>query len=369
MELQSKYPRTWAYLKQHEPELRAREHGRMDRNDAWWGYNYPKNMDKHHLPKLGVAQTIPEMRVFYDDKGAFCFNNVRVSGILCEDQGLSYFLMGILNSRVVDFVFRRRAKPKERRPSGAYFEANKQYIAPLPIPQTSDKDKKRVAAMARELEKLHTTRRETILAIDKRLASGQMLSTPYPPKWLWADVGDVPHWSARNNQGLKGRALTAWAKQVCDEKLATHLATIGDAMSFGSTMCAAISDGEMRFYVRDRCIISGVYVTEELAPLILAQWRQIARDTFVSETVNAARVVEWLLDLKTTENRALIAQIHKLNEDLEATEARIKTTERALDDLAYELYGLAEDERRMVEGDTRPRWEARIPSPPALPSS
>jgi len=218
--------------------------------------------------------------------------------------------------------------------------------------------------MARELQTLHTARRDTIAALNKRLDSDQMLATPRPAKWLWADVGDVPHWAARNSGGLKGRALTAWAKQAHDEKLAARLAEIEDAMAFGSTMSAAFSDGELRFYVRDRCVISGVHVSEAEAPIILAQWRRAARDTFVSDTVNAARVIEWLLDLRTTENKALIGQIHTLNEELTAIEGRIKTTERALDDLAYELYALTEEERRMVENDTRLRWEVRIPVPP-----
>jgi hypothetical protein len=109
-------------------------------------------------------------------------------------------------------------------------------------------------------------------------------------------------------------------------------------------------------------------VSDDEAPLILAQWRRAARDTFVSDTVNAARVVEWLLDIKTTESKALIDQIRKLNDELAVIESSIKTVERTLDDLAYDLYGLTEEERHMVESDTRARWEARIPSPPATPS-
>ncbi|MEO7328881.1 MAG: Eco57I restriction-modification methylase domain-containing protein, partial [Minicystis sp.] len=362
-EMVSRFPKAWKYLLTYERDLRKREGGAFD-DDEWFRFGRNQNIDKQKLPKLGVAQTVPEMRVFYDHEGAYCFNNVRVNAILVEDKISAYFLMGILNSRVVDFVFRRIAKSKERRPSGAYFEANKQYIAPLPIPRVSDKEKKQVASMAKELQKLHSERRNTIAAIDQRLASDQMLATPRLPKWLWADVGDVPHWSTRNNDGLKGRALTAWAKQVCDEKLAGHLAEIGDAMSYGATMCAALKDGELRFYVRDRCVISGVYVSEQEAPLILAQWRRAARDTFVSDSVNAARVVEWLLELKTTESAALIAQVRKLNDMLSTIESRIKSTERMLDDLGYALYGLTEAERLMVELDTRPRWEARIPAPP-----
>jgi len=79
--------------------------------------------------------------------------------------------------------------------------------------------------------------------------------------------------------------------------------------------------------------------------------------------VHAAKVVEWLLDLKSTDNEALIEQIAQLNGTLDELEQGIRRTERALDDFAYELYALTDEERIMVEQDTRFRWEARIPCP------
>ena len=130
-------------------------------------------------------------------------------------------------------------------------------------------------------------------------------------------------------------------------------------------MCADCRNGELRFFVRDRCVVSGVYVSDREAPIILAQWRQMARDLFVSETVNAEKIVNGLLNLKRTENDALISQIDKLNRDLERIETHIRIAERELDDAAYDLYHLSDAEKVMVETDTRTRWESRIPTPPA----
>ncbi len=362
--LKSRFPLAAAYLRDHEHSLRKREHGAFN-DDEWHRFGRNQSLDKQKLPKLGIAQTAPEIRAFFDTAGSYCFNNVRVNGIVPTDEAAGFFLMGILNSRVADFVFRRISKPKEPRPSGAYFEANKQYIAPLPIPRVDDAAKERVVAMARDLQTLHTARRDKIAAIDQRLASEQMVAAPRPPTWLWADVGDGASWSKQNKTGLKGRELKLWAKQQVAEKLAAHLAEMSEAFSFGATMCASEQGGELRFYVRDQCVIRGIYVDERDAALILAQWRQKARDAFVSDTVNAARVVDWLLDLKTTENAALVNQIRKLNNELVDVEEQIRSRERQLDDLAYELYDLTEAERLMVEADTRPRWDARIPRPPA----
>jgi hypothetical protein len=361
-EMASRFPKAWRYLKSHERELRRRENGSFD-DEQWFRFGRSQNVDKQKLKKLGVAQTVPEMRVFYDERGAYCFNNVRVNGIVVGEDS-AFYLLGILNSRVADFVFRRIAKPKEPRPSGAYFEANKQYIAPLPIPRATGAERARVSDLARELQRLHSARRDVIAAIEQRLASSQLVASPRLHNWIWADVGDVAYWSTRAPESLKGRELVKWAKDLCKEKLDAHLDEIASAMVYGSTMSASERSGELRFFVGDRCIVSGVYVEESEAPLILAQWRQRARGTFVSDSVTAGKVIDWLLDLKTTNNAALVKQIEKLNELLESTEDQIRGAERELDDLVYKLCRLSEAERLMVEVDTRPRWDARMPAPP-----
>jgi hypothetical protein len=64
------------------------------------------------------------------------------------------------------------------------------------------------------------------------------------------------------------------------------------------------------------------------APVIQAQWRQKARGTFVSDTMNARTIVTMLLDLKTTDNVALIEQLSELNRRLDGVEDKIRTTER-----------------------------------------
>ena len=79
----------------------------MDRDHDWWGYVYPKNLDKHSRQKLIVAQTVPQMRVCADFDGSKYLNNVRVNGILNAAGCDMAFLLGVLNGAVADFVFRR----------------------------------------------------------------------------------------------------------------------------------------------------------------------------------------------------------------------------------------------------------------------
>jgi hypothetical protein len=122
-------PLTAAYLHAHEQQLRDRERGRMD-HDGWYAFGRTQSLDAHDLPKLGVAATVRRLEVAADAEGVVYFHNVRVNGILLRPDGPSLWtLLVLLNSRLLDYVFRRGA----REHAGGHYAANKQFIAPLPI--------------------------------------------------------------------------------------------------------------------------------------------------------------------------------------------------------------------------------------------
>ncbi|HWL93235.1 MAG TPA: DNA methyltransferase [Phycisphaerae bacterium] len=170
-----KFRRTWAYLQKNEKALRAREAYRFD-DDEWWRFGRPQNIDKQDKPKIGVPQTVNRLQAFIDPKGERFFNNVRVNGILeRSDRSFSlWFLLALLNSTALDFFFKRIAKPKDRE----YFEANKQFIAPLPIPNVNTKDQKPLAKLAQQLADLHAKRLKASAAVHRRF------QTDLPPKQL-----------------------------------------------------------------------------------------------------------------------------------------------------------------------------------------
>jgi hypothetical protein len=131
-ELAQRFPNAWAHLCRWEQELRKRESNAFD-DKTWYRFGRNQNIDKQEDAKLIVAQTVPEMRVCADLDGTKYLNNVRVNGILPADATDQLYLLGVLNGPVADFVFRRIGKPKQ----GGWYEANRQFIAPLPIPQAS----------------------------------------------------------------------------------------------------------------------------------------------------------------------------------------------------------------------------------------
>ena len=343
-EIESMHPKAWEYLKTHEETLRGRENGKMDRDD-WYGYVYPKNLDKHDMPKLCVGQTVPGMRVCYDSEGAFYFNNVRVNGIIPTDIETGWFLLGVLNAPLCDYIFKRIAKPK----AGGYYEANKQFIAPLPIPKASDDDKAKVGEKAKHLQDLHTKRRDLQLAIDKRINSPQCSDDKRNEKWLWDDVETVATIKKTAPPELKGKALTAWAKLQRELKLTAYFDRINAMLQPGVCLTVENDMGELRVLANGAALIEGIFVDDDEASFIAAQWRHKARQTNVTEKFDAKRLLGLLLKLRKTDNDAICKQVVKIDADIQTLDEQIAHAEADMNALTYKLYGLTNAEVRLVE--------------------
>jgi len=286
------------------------------------------------------------MRVFYDIGGRFCFNNVRVNGILPIDPEQGWYLLGMLNSVVVDFVFRRIAKPK----AGGYLEANKQFIAPLPIPDASAEDRAEVARRAKELQELHTRRRDLAAEIDQRVDGDATDADVRPWSFLWADVKDVATLKGEAPTDLKGPALTAWAKAEQERRLEARLGSVQERMRPGAALSVQAGVDDVRF-LADGVPIVTAFVSPAEAPFIAAQWRRIARDLNVTASTTAKSLVQSLLRLRRTSNVAVVEGVLDRDRQIADLDARIAAAEAGMNDLVFRLYGLSAGERALVEGD------------------
>ena len=175
------YPLAWDHLRSWEGHLRSRESEAFD-DGEWYRFGRNQNLDKQEIGKLIVAQTVPSLRLCYDSTARMYLNNVRVNGIVPAPGISAWYLLGVLNGRVCDYVFRRIAKPKD----GGWFEANKQFIAPLPIPEGEAEAKEAVANHARHLQELHTRRRDILRSIDRRRSV--LRNAIKPESWLFPDL-------------------------------------------------------------------------------------------------------------------------------------------------------------------------------------
>lgn len=124
-EMATEFPKAWAYLKSFERELRHRDSGKNDKDDKWFGYIYPKNLDKQQIPKILVPRLVANLGCFVDDGGRYYCDNVDVGGVVPTRTEDIWLLAGILNSPVSNAIFDWISKPFR----GGFKSANKQFIA------------------------------------------------------------------------------------------------------------------------------------------------------------------------------------------------------------------------------------------------
>jgi hypothetical protein len=347
-ELKSRYPKTWSYFSHYERQLREREKGKMDLPTGWWAYNYPKNIEKQLKPRLLIAGTAPDLRVSADFIGEVVQDDRRVFAISVNDQAELGFLLALLNSPVCGYVFKRIARPK----SGGFFDIEKQFIAPLPIPAASPEQRLDIGNRARELQELHTRRRDTIAKLDQRLHSSQTIAiTPAPqPDRLWSDIGTPTTWkqSPQAPADLTARELTAWAKEKHASVLQNHLDHLDALLQPGATFTVENTDDEIALSIGGRAALR-LYDRPD-TPFQAAQWRHALRDLKVTEAFNATRLLKHLLTLRTTTEDSLRNRILTLDQEITQLDQTLAEREAALNAITYQLYHLTPEEIAMVEG-------------------
>lgn len=339
----SNFPKAWKYLKSCEFELRGREKGKMDLDEKWWGYVYPKNLNLHEYKKLVVAQTVPNLRVCMDSSASKYLNNVRVNGILASNENDLTFLLGCLNGPVADYIFRRIAAPK----AGGYFEANKQFIAPLPIPQCGPELEVAIAAKAEALQKATTQRAEVLDMLQHRL--GSEIPVVRAEDWLLTDVSSLDDWIKKAADDLTVTEKKRWAKTERANALDAALDEIQRHMRPGVEMSAHFDDGELAFKVDGYTIVDNVYEDEDDGALIHSQWDVVARTFNITDKTKAKTLVKALYELIPGDTPALVKQILKLRGDLETLDDQITQDEIEINELLFKAYNLTGEEIELVK--------------------
>ncbi len=95
------FPLGYKYLKSYEEVLRGRENGRLNTDNYWYRYIYPKNLMLYQCEKLVAPEISLGGNFAYDRKGHF-YHTTTVYGYIKKDNiEISYeTLMAILNSQI-----------------------------------------------------------------------------------------------------------------------------------------------------------------------------------------------------------------------------------------------------------------------------
>lgn len=339
-EMADEFPKAWKYLKGVEKELRAREGGKFN-DDKWYRMGRTQNLDKQEVPKLLVAQLVPDLRVCFDDRGKFYANNVRVNGILPRgDNG--WFLLSMLNAPVSNYIFKWLGKPKDN----GYFEANKQFIAPLPIPKADNASRAGLTALAKGLQQRSTQRIELLAQLEERLAT--TTRTPLPLERLLAEVESVPQIEARLPKSVPASGRKAWVDEERKALEEAALARLDGLIRLDSDMTVTLNGGKLSFLI-DEQEAAKLFVEPQQEALIEAQWRCIALDFTPSGKGDGKRLIDRLRKVATSADPAVANQIIAIGKQLAQLSDILRDDESQLHELTCALFKLTPDERRLVD--------------------
>jgi hypothetical protein len=335
------FPRAWAYLQRWEQELRRRENNSFD-DGQWYRFGRNQNLDKQKLPKLIVPRLVVDLKTAFDADGQFFLDNVDVGGVIPQGGIDGSFLCGVLNGAVCSWAFHRISKPFQ----GNFRSANKQFIAPLPIPFATPAQQARVAGLAGELQMLTTRRRDWVLQLERRIETAA--ARLRPDTWLWSDLGNLDHWLAREREDTDTRTRERQAREAREADVNRRIAEIKQRFLPGAEAEALLSKGELIFRIGGQAAIDRVFVDASEAELVLAQWRQAARSLTITERTNARSLTQTLRRLVVDPSSAAARQILDLDRQIEAADDEIARLEAEMEELRAELYGLSDEERRLV---------------------
>lgn len=339
-EMAEQYPRAWEYLRRFERELRRREAKAFD-DQAWYRFGRNQNIDKQETSKLFVSQLVAGMRVSFDEQGDYYANNVRVNCIIPRRNG--WYLLGALNSPITNYIFKWLGKPKVNN----YYEANKQFIAPLPIPAANDDDTAEVARIARALQAGYTERARLRTALKERI--DRVAVRPRPAEWLLPGVQVKAAIEADAPRLIPDRDRRGWADRRQKEQIEAALAQIDDAISLDSRIEAAFEDGELMLRVDGTPVCRGIYLEDQTGAFLAAQWQVAALGFEPTGKGNAKRLTDALRKVGDEAPPALRDQIIDRQARLLALAGELRALEAELHTITVRLYGLTPEERRLVE--------------------
>jgi Eco57I restriction-modification methylase len=341
-EMAAEFPKAWAYLKGFEKELRARDSRKNDNDEKWFGYIYPKNLDKQQLPKLLVPRLVANLGCFVDDKGIYYCDNVDVGGVVPARVDDIWFLAGVLNAPVTNTIFGWLTKPFR----GDYKSANKQFIAPLPVPKAKRNDKAALSSLAQKLQEKKSEQVEERLGLEERLAATTRVS--WPLEKLLSDVRPITEIEADIPKSVPATARKAWVDEARAAQEEAALSRIDGLIRLDSDCTVTLAAGKLSFLIDEQAAAS-VFVTDAEAALIEAQWRCVALDFAPTGKGDAKRLIDRLRKVATTAEPAIVEQIIAIGQSLGALSDVLRDDEAQLHEMTCRMFNLTPAERLLVE--------------------
>jgi len=340
--MRSRFPNAWAHFQRWEVPLRARERNAFDA-EGWWRFGRNQSIDKQDRAKLVVPRIVEHLKCALDQEGDVCLDNVDVGGVLAAPGTDPAFLMACLNAPTADHVFRMIAKPFR----GDYRSANKQFIAPLPVPDAPEADRARVAERARALQTGWTRRRDLLAACEARL--GVLARARKDERWLWPDLRP-----AKDLESEAPRALRAavdrrkWAREQLEEAIALRTEALQARLDTSRRLSARFADGELRLLADGAPVLANIFLDDAEGVLVEAYWRWLLLSGTTRDAESLAKALRRPpAEADTPAAVQFVARVA----DLQGQTESLDVLEAEMNEDLFGLYALTPEERALVENE------------------
>lgn len=340
-ELANEFPNAWKYLTGFEKELRDRE-GKKFNDDKWYRMGLTQNLDKQEMSKLLVPRLVARLGCFVDDTGKYYCDNVDVGGVVATREADLWFLAGILNAPVTNEIFSWLTKPFR----GEYKSANKQFIAPLPIPKADTASRAGLTTLAKRLQEQSTSRIDLLGRLAERL--GSTTRNNLPLEQLLPDVRPVQEIEERLPKSVPASGRKAW---VDDERKAQEeaaLARLDGMIRLDSELTVELANGKLSFLI-DGIEAARLFVEPQVEYLVEAQWRCVSLDFTPTGKKDGQRLTDRLRKVAMNAEPAVAGQIIAIGRELAELSGKLRADEKMLHELTCKLFKLTPAERALVD--------------------
>ncbi|GEM_PF-186224 len=343
-------PLTWDYLKKYERDLKSREDGKWKNTEEWYDHSYRKNLEKFSQHKI-LTQVLAKRASFtFDREGKYYFVGGGNAGgygvVLNEEFGNSpekyLFVLALLNSKLLDFYLHSISTKFQN----DYHSYAKRFIERLPIAEAEPEQEKELAGLADKMLSLNERLAEIDVDFERHLNRLPVEGKAKLSEYL--DSRDVM-------KDVSGKGLNEFS---CDGKLCKfrglEVAESGEELIFRIKVEEVKKGGgtsERRF------VLLRAKVKDEQMRKFLYFWL----NTFVKPSkIGKGVVLKKILNLKLprfeTSNKRNLEVINELMDEYlpklekwKELKKEIDKTDALIDSKVYELYGLREDEIKIIE--------------------
>ncbi|RKX92531.1 MAG: hypothetical protein DRP84_09855 [Spirochaetes bacterium] len=143
-ELKNQFPKTWQYFLHYEENLKCREGGKWKIRKDWYAYGRRQNIEMFERKKI-MTQVLANKNSFtLDEEGIYYFvggGNAGGYGIILKEGYNYHYILGLLNSNVLEFYLKNISTIFR----GRFYSYGRRFIEKLPIKLPKNKKEQKIA--------------------------------------------------------------------------------------------------------------------------------------------------------------------------------------------------------------------------------